>query len=578
MGAASCVLLTRAGERFLGRRAGVVAGLLLATYPPALYFTGLLQKATLDVLLLAALLAVTGRLADRPAGRLALGAGALLGLLALVRENALVLVPVVAAWLLWRGATEAGARRRNAALLVAGTLLVLMPVAVRNRAVGGGFHLTTFQLGTNLYIGNNPRANGIYVPLVEGRGSWRHEREDAVRLAERAQGRTLSPTEVSRYWTGQALAYAWGQPGAWLALMARKWLLVWNHVELGDTDSQALFEDDSWLLRGLGAVWNFAVLAPLAAFGVVLTWRLRGRLALLYAIVVAFAGATALFYVFARYRFGLVPVLALFAAGGLVEGVERIRERRWPALAAGALAAALAAAAVRVPLVDARQVLAESRFNVAWELERRGESKGAARWYQSALAAFPRYAGALNNLGNLEARQGRLDEAERLFAQAVQVDSSHANSRLNLGKVRAARGDRAQAAQHYREALRLRPDWPEAHRLLGSTLLEHGDAAAAVASYQALVRLFPDSAPDRTNLGSVLARAGRTDEAIAEYQEALRRTPGHLEALTNLAYTHLRRGDLEQARLFYQEALRVDPESAGAREALLWIDRQRPGR
>jgi len=57
-----------------------------------------------------------------------------------------------------------------------GVALLLIPVAVRNYAVGGGFYLTTSQFGPNLYLGNNPRTDGTAGSLIAGRGSSRRSR------------------------------------------------------------------------------------------------------------------------------------------------------------------------------------------------------------------------------------------------------------------------------------------------------------------------------------------------------------------------------------------------------------------
>ena len=61
--------------------------------------------------------------------------------------------------------------------------------------VAGEPVLTTSQAGTNLYIGNAAGSNGVYTPLVAGRGDARFEAEDARRLAEVAEGRSLDAGE-----------------------------------------------------------------------------------------------------------------------------------------------------------------------------------------------------------------------------------------------------------------------------------------------------------------------------------------------------------------------------------------------
>ena len=49
LGSIACVWLGLAGRRFFSRRVGLIAGLLLALYAPAIFFDSLLQKSVLDV-------------------------------------------------------------------------------------------------------------------------------------------------------------------------------------------------------------------------------------------------------------------------------------------------------------------------------------------------------------------------------------------------------------------------------------------------------------------------------------------------------------------------------------------------
>ena len=150
------------------------------------------------------------------------GLGATMGALSLTRENALILIGVIVVWCVFghRDGLKAVPYRNYAgrayrqgtpfrasladgpaAAFVIGVALLLLPVAIRNYAVGGGFYLTTSQFGPNLYLGNNPRTDGSAGSLSAGRGSSENERQDAIDLAERATGRRLTPGEVSSYWT-----------------------------------------------------------------------------------------------------------------------------------------------------------------------------------------------------------------------------------------------------------------------------------------------------------------------------------------------------------------------------------------
>jgi hypothetical protein len=242
--------------------------------------------------------------------------GAALGCLALTRENALAWLPLLAAWLAWRHGGRA------LVPLLVGAALVLGPVAARNAAVGGQPFLTTSQGGVNFYLGNNADADGTYAPLRFGRGGFAQEREDAIALAERAEGRALTPAEVSHHWSALARGWISAHPVAWLKLLARKWMLVWSAHEIPDSDEPLVYRDASIVLR---ATWvlSFGVLCPFALVGLVATWPQRRRLGVLALMLLVSAASTAAFLVFARYRAPMIPLLALFAAAGAGGGGGR---------------------------------------------------------------------------------------------------------------------------------------------------------------------------------------------------------------------------------------------------------------
>lgn len=573
LGSLACVFVARAGGVFFGAAAGVTAGLLLAAYPIAIYFDGSLQKTSLESFLMALLLWLIAELAQRAwAGpRLWLAAGIVLGLLGLVRENTLILAPLLLGRAVWPWGPRA--RASVVAVFLAGIACVLLPVGFRNLAVGGSFHLTTYQLGTNLFIGNNPSANGIYVPLTEGGGNWRRERADAVRLAEKAEGRSLTPAEVSRYWMGRAVSFAAEHPGAWLRLMARKMALVWNRVEVGDHDSPDLFADASSLLRALLRVWHFGVLCPLAALGFVLAWASGRRPWLLFGVLLALAASVATFYVFGRYRFSLVPVLVLPAGAGLVELARSVRGRSIPGRTWGiaAVVTVLVAVGSNWTLVKTDEIFANAYYNLGWKLEGEeradGDAAAARRAYERALEIRPAYPDALNNLGNLAARDGRIAEARERFAAAVAIDPRHANAQFNLGKALLAEGKPADALPHLELAVRSRHDDPLARERLAKALFGVGRPADAIPHYQEVARLSPTPA-NHNNLGSALAAAGRLREASREFQAALDLDPEFAEAHENIALTYLHLRELETAAVHYGEVVRLRPGSESARQNL----------
>src|SRR5262249_34373658 len=139
-------------------------------------------------------------------------------------------------------------------------------------------------------------------------------------------------------------------PAAWLKLLARKWMMVWNACELFDTEDYYLYAERSRMLAALDRCFSFLVLCPLAAAGIVATWKQRGSLWFLYAWLLVNAAATALFVVFARYRAVLVPVLCLFAAAGVLGIASATTHRRWNEILKLGVVAAVAMLATTWPV------------------------------------------------------------------------------------------------------------------------------------------------------------------------------------------------------------------------------------
>jgi 4-amino-4-deoxy-L-arabinose transferase-like glycosyltransferase len=463
LGATSCVLIYVATRSLFGRSAAVVAGALLAGYAPAIFFGGMIQKTSLGLLLTSGLLVLLTRFAARPAAGSIAGAGALVGLLALTRENALSFAVLIPAWLLWRHRER---RLAFALAFVLGVAVILVPVGFRNLAVGDTFAITTSQLGPNFYIGNNPHATGLYAPLLPGRHTPDFEGSDAKRAAEWEMKRALGADEVSRYWLGQSLDWIVAEPGAWLALLLRKTLLTLNDFEIPDTENIYVHAHFSWLLSSLHGLLRFGVLLPLALAGLVFAWRERAQQApgsrgvseLIALLAFVFAMTAAAFYAWARYRFPLVPLIVPFAALGVVGSFELARLGEWRRMVAPSVALLLGALLSNLVLIDR-----EAHSQAAWV-----------------------------NLGNIMLREQRYDEAEAYLERARAIDNESSDLYFHLAVLGFHQGRPEDTEHHLRRMLELEPTDFRGHRLLAQVLRAAGRKQEANYHLRESVRLEPE--------------------------------------------------------------------------------------
>ena len=556
MGSASCALLYSAGARLWSKNVGLIAGLGLALWAPAIFFDGILQKSVLDLFFVCLSIYIVSTIIKAGAKAPALQwvmLGVALGLLSLTRENALVFIVVIAIWIITT------ADRRTLIPFGAGLVIILLPVAVRNYSVGGGFYLTTSQFGTNFYIGNNPKADGTYASLRFGHGSPEFERQDAIDLAQAAMQRTLTPSEVSAYWTGQATSFITSQPAAWLRLMARKARLLVNRSEMFDTESQESYADVSWPLRVLGPVTHFGILIPLALLGVITSWRDRQRLWVIAVMAAAYGASVVVFYVFARYRFPLVPFLLLFASAGLVALGGWWRTASTAARSATAALLVVTILFTNQAALSADLMRAITENNLGTALQEAKRPAEAIEHHRRAIALMPDYPPAHNNLGTALHATGHLDEAIAEYQKAIDLLPGFADATYNLANVQLEKGNAGASIAGFERALQAQPGSVQAQNNLGIALAKSGDTAGAMAAFQRALALDETSVQAHRNLGNMLVDAGRREEGLAHLERAAALSPAEGDAAFDIGTIMLGDGNFPAAADRFRAVIAVRP-------------------
>jgi len=303
LSAATCVVVSRVARRVFGAEVAAVAGALLAVYPKAVYYSGMVVTENLYLFLVAmlvALLLAAGE-AERGAWRWPL-AGAVMGLATLCR-SALLGFPVFAALWVW----VVRPRKRRAvgevALLALGFVVAMGPWWVRNAALHGRFVPATTEGGLTFWVTNREGADGSgHVDYSSVRGKF----ED------------LSEAEIDREFYRLGRAQVRAHPGAFVRLAAGKFVRFWRlwpHAS----------EPSVGLAAAIMAGVSFTPVLLLAAWGALLSVRQWRPLLLIYLLIAYYTLLHMVYMAITRYRLPLEPFLIVLASHALVAVVKRRR-------------------------------------------------------------------------------------------------------------------------------------------------------------------------------------------------------------------------------------------------------------
>jgi Flp pilus assembly protein TadD/4-amino-4-deoxy-L-arabinose transferase-like glycosyltransferase len=535
-------LLFQIGKTLFTIRTGLLSAALAALYGPFVYYSGLLLKESWSIFFTCGLLFLLIKAARVPANRRFYGAGLLLGVNLALRENYLLVLFALCLWTLFSlpstgtplapsRTARAFSRLRPALFLILGTVTCLAPFTIRNVIHSGQLILTSYQAGANFYIGNNPQARGFYTRLDFVRANPEFEEADFRSRAEKITGRSLSPSEVSRFWFRQGLQTFRDDPWLLPKLLGLKLFLFAHNYEIPDNYDYAFMRT---LTPALYAGFiPYGLLLALGLMGLFFTRRPDPAFTLFYFFLAGYVLSVILFFVTSRYRVPIVPALIPFGAFMVLNGHRIIRKLTRSGQISAAAIFLLLLFALFQPYTDPRDY-SIPHYKLGIEYERAGQGDQALRHYQQALMFRP---------------------ADPRF-------------HLAFGRTYEQRGDLDRAIASYRQALALDPGSLEGHAGLAGALALKGEVPEALREYGEALRINPEAAEVHNNAGLLLARQGRLPEAIAAYQEALRLNPNLAEAYNNLGVVYWQKGSLFEARKAFQEALNRDPRHPAARTNL----------
>jgi tetratricopeptide (TPR) repeat protein len=494
LGVLNVALAFRFARRRFGATAAAIAAALAATYWVFLYYEGEWLEPALLVTLTWLLLLALDRWLETRKEILLICAGLALGASALVRPNALFLLPAAAAWTVWIlhpprwWGREA---QRALALLATGALLMVAPVALRNALVGRDAVLISSNGGINLLLGQDREAVADHAS--DATGNWSCFDYPAMMAQASAEaGRPLKASETSARYARQARELMLRRPRETLSLLALKTFLFWGPLEVSNNKIEELERTDSRVLRRLPVRFPFVLAGSLLGFFLLSRRRNEPgeghRASFQMAVLLAlFTGVYFLsflpFIAAGQYRAPLTPILMALAGAGGAEIARLAARRRFGAATAGLAAGALVWAIVSVNFTGYRPNPARWHLTRAIAADRAGMPAEAEREYRAALRDNPDLGVVHNRLGVLLAKQERVAEALPCFEAAVAADPASVEARFNLGLALALNYRWSEAIPYFESVLRDRPD--------------HVDARLNLEHARSLLGRAPASMPDQ---------------------------------------------------------------------------------
>ena len=311
VGAGHAVVTGLLAERLGGSRfAGLAAGVLVAVHPGlVVYASAKLHPLPFDALFFTLVLWQCWKLAEHPTWMRALATGLVAGVGALSRATIVVFLPMAAVWAMW-AAGHTQWRRVAARWMVAGLCAgaVILPWAWRNTTVNGEFVWMVSVDSEVLWRGNNEFATG-HSYLGPNRIIL-----DTLTTAERKELYRL-PNEMaqSRWFHERAWSFITADPIRFVKLTVSKFFYFWWFGP-----QTGVLYPPNWLVAYKVYYVPVLVLGVIGVMTIVRSGRSRARaeLVLLVLFLLALSSLQSLYYVEARHRWAIEPLVLIVAGAG----------------------------------------------------------------------------------------------------------------------------------------------------------------------------------------------------------------------------------------------------------------------
>ncbi len=157
---------------------------------------------------------------------------------------------------------------------------------------------------------------------------------------------------------------------------------------------------------------------------------------------------------------------------------------------------------------------------------------------------------------------------DNLWLATAKTSPSSPQNQNNLGDLYARRGELNEAVFHFKKAIELKPNYGDAYHNLANTFNQMGKTEEAITNYQKALTFNPRLWQSYQNLAAIYFNQGNFQEAAVNLEKALKINSQDFNLYINLGVTYLKFGNKEKAAESFQKALILNPQDQKAQMGL----------
>lgn len=302
------VVIFEIGKNVFDRKTGIIASLLFIFHPAILFYVLKNEHPLiLDAFMFAVSLLCIFKLYDSPTSfKKSMICGMVLGLSSLTRGTAVILIPIFIIWIMISFKVSFKKRLSSALLIALFSMLIISPWTLRNYIVHHKFIPIGAASEESLWRGNNPHASGSSYDIYGRTVLYDLSSKDFLNSVYAAD--EISQKEIFKK---AAFDFIKNNPGKTAELFIKKLYYFWWFAPQSGTTYPHLFKTAYQVY--------YVLLLTLAFLGL---WAIRkkqkmDKLYLLIGVLLSISVFQSLFYVECRHRWGIEPILLIFAAKGM---------------------------------------------------------------------------------------------------------------------------------------------------------------------------------------------------------------------------------------------------------------------